>query len=89
MIDEEVRKVIESSYKRAQEILESHLEKLHAMAGALIKYETINDDQIRDIMAGRDPQPPADWDSSVSNPPPRRGPEGDAGSSLGSPAGQH
>ncbi len=89
VIDEEVRKVIESSYKRAQEILESHLEKLHAMAGALIKYETINDDQIRDIMAGRDPQPPADWDSSVSNPPPRRGPEGDAGSSLGSPAGQH
>ncbi len=46
VIDEEVRKVIESNYKRAQEILETNLDKLHAMAGALIKYETIDDEQI-------------------------------------------
>ncbi|MCB1623438.1 MAG: ATP-dependent metalloprotease, partial [Pseudomonadales bacterium] len=88
VIDEEVRKVIESSYKRAQDILETNLDKLHAMAGALIKYETINDEQIKDIMAGREPRPPSDWDDSVSSPPPRHGPEGEPGS-LGSPASQH
>src|SRR5471030_1746850 len=57
-IDEEVRRVIETNYKRAKEILETNLEKLHAMAEALIKYETIADDQIKDIMAGRAPRPP-------------------------------
>jgi cell division protease FtsH len=89
LIDEEVRKVIETNYQRAKTILETNIEKLHAMAEALVKYETIDDSQIKDIMAGRTPQPPAGWDDSMSNPPPRRGPEGDASGPIGSPAGQH
>ncbi len=89
LIDEEVRKVIETNYQRAKVILETNIEKLHAMAEALVKYETIDDAQIKDIMAGRTPQPPAGWDDSMSNPPPRRGPEGDASGPIGSPAGQH
>ena len=61
-----------------------------AMAEALIKYETIDEKQIKDIMAGKAPKPPADWDDSVGTPPPKR-PEGEAegGATIGSPAGQH
>ncbi len=73
-IDEEVRRVIESNYKRARDILESNIDKLHAMADALIKYETIADDQVADIMAGRVPRPPAGWDDSPTAGP---GPGGD------------
>jgi cell division protease FtsH len=64
-IDEEVRRVIESNYKRAHEILDTNLDKLHMMAEALIKYETLADDQIKDIMAGRAPRPPEGWDDST------------------------
>ena len=45
LTDEEVRKVIDCNYARAKSILETHIDKLHAMADALIKYETIGDDQ--------------------------------------------
>jgi len=58
-IDEEVRRVIDTNYKHASDILEREKDKLHTMAEALIKYETIDDDQIRDIMEGRTPRPPA------------------------------
>ena len=64
-IDEEVRRVIESNYKRARSILETNIDKLHAMAEALIKYETLADDQIKDIMSGRAPRPPDGWDDST------------------------
>jgi cell division protease FtsH len=64
-IDEEVRRVIESNYKRAREILHTNLDKLHSMAEALIKYETLADDQIKEIMAGRAPRPPDGWDDST------------------------
>ncbi|MFZ9709622.1 MAG: ATP-dependent zinc metalloprotease FtsH, partial [Steroidobacteraceae bacterium] len=58
-IDQEVRRVIESNYQRARDILQTHLDKLHAMADALIKFETIDDGQIKDIMAGRAPRAPS------------------------------
>ncbi len=85
-IDEEVRRVIESNYTRARDILTGALEKLHAMAEALIKYETIEEDQLKDIMAGRPPKPPSGWDDSLSHRPPM--PPGPlSGAPLGSPAG--
>lgn len=61
VIDEEVRAVIDRNYKRAERILRENLETLHLMAEALIKYETIDDMQIADIMQGKPAQPPADW----------------------------
>ncbi|EQD66310.1 cell division protein FtsH, partial [mine drainage metagenome] len=75
-IDEEVRRVIENNYKTAREILTASLDKLHTMAEALIKYETIEDDQLKDIMAGREPKPPSGWDDTMSHrpPPPAPGP---------------
>jgi len=91
VIDEEIRVLIDANYKRAKEILESNMDKLHVMAEALVKYETIDETQIKDIMNGRTPKPPADWDDSVGTPKAKR-PEGGepAGEPpLGTPAGQH
>jgi cell division protease FtsH len=90
-IDEEIRRVIDINYKRAKDILETNLDKLHAMAEALVKYETIDEQQIKDIMNGKAPKPPADWDDSVGSPPPKRPEGGEAeGSTLGTtPASQH
>jgi len=60
-IDEEVRRIIDSNYERARKILTDNLDKLHGMATALVKYETIDEPQINDIMEGREPRPPVDW----------------------------
>jgi cell division protease FtsH len=86
-IDEEVRRVVDNNYQRAKEILVSALDKLHLMAEALIKYETIDDQQLKDIMEGRTPKPPTDWDDTLTNKPPKAPSEGTPG--IGSPAGQH
>ena len=85
-IDLEVRRVIESNYQRARGILETHLDKLHMMADALVKYETIDESQIKDIMSGKPPQPPADWDESLSGRGTRPRPDAPASGNLGSPA---
>ncbi|WP_290794451.1 ATP-dependent zinc metalloprotease FtsH [Halomonas sp.] len=61
-LDKEVRKVIDGCYEQAREILADNRDKLDAMAEALMKYETIDSTQLRDIMEGRDPRPPEGWD---------------------------
>ena len=61
-IDEEVRKIIDRNYERARKILRKHEKKLHIMAKALMKYETIGSDQVLDIMEGREPRIPEEWD---------------------------
>jgi len=66
IIDEEIRNIIDRNYDRSRRILKENIDKLHAMAKALIKYETIDSQQIEDIMAGRTPRPPADWDDDSS-----------------------
>ena len=90
-IDEEVRKIIDTNYALATEILTTNLDKLHAMAAALIKYETIDEGQLRDIMAGKEPQPPEGWDNSSGGAPATAvggsKPSGEAG--IGEPANQH
>jgi len=64
IVDSEVRNIIERSYQRAEQILKEKIDKLHIMAEALIKYETIGQDQIQDIMAGRPIREPANWRSN-------------------------
>ncbi len=66
IIDEEIRNIIDRNYDRARRILKDNIEVLHAMAEALIKYETIDTDQIADLMAGRTPKPPEGWDDDSS-----------------------
>jgi cell division protease FtsH len=60
-IDREVRSIIDMCYGRAKKILEANRDKLEAMAQALMQYETIDADQIEDIMTGKPPRPPRDW----------------------------
>ncbi|MFA7554055.1 MAG: ATP-dependent zinc metalloprotease FtsH [Spongiibacteraceae bacterium] len=60
-IDEEVRRIIDECYARAQQILEENRDKLELMAEALMTYETIDAAQIEEIMSGRKPSEPANW----------------------------
>jgi cell division protease FtsH len=64
VIDEEIRTLIDACYQEAKGLLEENKGKLHLMADALMKYETIDQEQISDIMAGRAPRPPEEWDDS-------------------------
>jgi cell division protease FtsH len=57
-VDSEIRKIIDEQYARARSILEEHRDQVEAMAKALLEWETIDSDQIDDIMAGRPPRPP-------------------------------
>lgn len=66
MIDAEVRELVARNYERADKILKENIEKLHNMAQALIKYETITISQINDIMAGKEVQEPANWRKQAS-----------------------
>jgi cell division protease FtsH len=95
-IDAEIRAIIDRNYGRAETILKEHMEQLHLMAEALIKYETIDSDQIDDIMKGNTPRPPRDWDEGPSSgqgaKPAVTGSEKgtkDGGEPIGGPAGQH
>jgi cell division protease FtsH len=91
-IEEEVRRVIDENYGQARQILQTNLDKLHAMAEALIKYETIDESQIKDIMAGREARPPEGWDDAGGGPGGRPAvvDTGERGKTpIGTPAGQH
>jgi cell division protease FtsH len=90
-IDEEVRKIIDENYALAEKLLEENIDKLHVMAKALVKYETIGEEQIKDIMEGREPRPPEDWDDTADSdtdtgtPKPEVEPKG----TIGGPASEH
>ena len=91
VIDEEIRKIIDRNYQRARSILEEEEKKLHAMAKALMKYETIDITQVKDIMEGREPKPPEDWDESddsmaVTG---KKKKDSDAVGKIGGPASEH
>jgi len=92
-IEEEVRRVIDTNYGHAREILQTNLDKLHSMAEALVKYETIDESQIKDIMAGRAPKPPEGWDDAGGGGAGGKPVVAEAGerakAPLGTPAGQH
>ncbi|MDO4905115.1 MAG: ATP-dependent zinc metalloprotease FtsH [Lautropia sp.] len=60
-VDEEIRRIIDEQYSLARRLIEENADKMHAMAKALLDWETIGIEQIDDIMAGRPPQPPKDW----------------------------
>ena len=90
LIDSEVRSIIDQCYGTAKQILTENRDKLDAMADALMKYETIDAEQIDDIMAGRPPREPRDWEggSGTSGTPPviqNERPE----TPIGGPAADH
>ncbi len=61
-IDEEIRSFIDRNYKRAEQLIKENIDILHAMAAALMKYETIDKNQIDDLMARRPVRVPEGWD---------------------------
>jgi cell division protease FtsH len=96
IIDEEIRSVIDRNYQRSMKLLNENMDKLHAMSEALIKYETIDNEQIDDIMAGKAPREPQGWSSDQEGPPSsgspvvditKKKPSGDG--KIGGPAEQH
>ena len=57
-VDAEVRRIIDEQYKVARDLIEGNQDKMHALANALLEWETIDSDQVDDIMEGRPPRPP-------------------------------
>jgi cell division protease FtsH len=64
-VDREIRRIIDEQYAIARKHIEDNRDKMHAMAHALLEWETIDGDQIDDIMAGRPPRAPKDWGGST------------------------
>ena len=77
----EVRRIIDQQYTLARSLIEENSDKMHVMAKALLEWETIDAEQIDDIMAGKEPRAPKDWT-------PRVPPSGTGGGSGGAPAGR-
>ena len=75
-VDAEVRRIIDQQYALARKLIEDNQDKMHAMAKALLEWETIDSEQLDDIMAGREPRVNKDW----SPRPPASG--GDSGGSA-------
>ncbi len=67
-VDAEVRRIIDEQYNIARKLIEDNADKMHAMARALLEWETIDGEQINDIMQGKPPRPPKDWPSSSNKP---------------------
>ena len=92
VIDEEIHSLIDNCYQEAKDLLETNQSTLHLMAEALMKYETIDENQISEIMEGREPQPPEDWDDSEPGETVEVEPEAEKPKTkppLGGPAGEH
>ena len=94
-IDEEIRRIIDECYSKAEQILTENRDILEAMKDALMEYETIDNDQVDDLMARRKVRPPRDWherDFDSNSNAKSGGEKPEAGSNvtpIGGPAGEH
>jgi cell division protease FtsH len=77
-VDGEIRRIIDQQYRLARKLIEENRDKIEAMAKALLDWETIDAEQIGDIMEGRPPRPPKPSGSQTPSKPPASsgGPEG-------------
>src|SRR5690349_10956138 len=66
-VDAEVRRIIDDQYNLARRLIEDNKDKMHTMARALLEWETIDAEQIDDIMAGKEPRPPKDFTPRPGN----------------------
>ena len=83
-VDAEIRRILDEQYSVARKLIEKNRRKVEAMAKALLEYETIDADQINDIMAGRKPSPHKDW--VARTPPPSGGDGGGNATATTNPA---
>ena len=65
-VDKEIRRILDEQYAVARKLIEDNKDKMHAMAKALLEWETIDSDQIDDIMEDKVPRPPKDWTPSAT-----------------------
>ncbi len=94
MVDREIRRIIDEQYARARGIIEEYRDKVETMASALLEWETLNAEQINDIMAGKKPRPPegvggGDARGESESKPKRPARKPRVKPSLGDPAGEH
>jgi cell division protease FtsH len=68
-VDGVIRRIIDEQYATARKLIEDNQDKMHAMAKALLEWETIDAEQIDDIMNGKPPRPPKDWSPTNNKPP--------------------
>jgi cell division protease FtsH len=86
-VDAEIRTIIDKQYAVARKLIEDNKDKMHAMAKALLEWETIDADQINDIIEGRDPRPPKQTGpGGGSTPPAGKGAAGPAADPAAAPA---
>jgi cell division protease FtsH len=78
-VDTEIRRIIDEQYARARKLIEDNQDKMHAMAKALLEWETIDSDQLDDIMAGKQPHAPKDWTPRIPPVDSNSGGSGDSG----------
>jgi len=71
LIDEAIKKIIDTNYEKARKILTDNIDKLHIMSQALLKYETINASQVAEIMEGKEITPPENWEEDDSDDKPK------------------
>jgi cell division protease FtsH len=83
-VDREVRRIIDEQYALARKLIEDNKDKMHSMAKALLEWETIDSDQLDDIMSGKEPRPPKDW--LPSSPPSGNGGSGGTPAVAADPA---
>jgi cell division protease FtsH len=84
-VDAEIRRIIDQQYHLARKLLEDNREKVEAMAKALLEWETIDADQISDIMSGKPPRPPKPSNAQSASKPPA-GTSGTEGATAPTPA---
>jgi cell division protease FtsH len=91
LIDQEVRRLIDDAYSSAKQLLEDNIDKLHAMSDALMHYETLDADQLDDIMEGKEPRPPSSWDDDgpASGSTSEKEQDSDSEDPIGGPAVEH
>ena len=65
-VDAVIRRIIDEQYAVARKLIEDNQDKMHALAGALLEWETIDAEQLEDIMQGKAPRPPRDFSPSAA-----------------------
>ncbi|MBE9516757.1 MAG: cell division protein FtsH, partial [Proteobacteria bacterium] len=93
LVDKEIRRIIDEQYDRARHVIEENRDKVEVMTKALLEWETIDAEQINDIIEGKEPRPPqataADSGSDSDTPTGGSAAEKDVKPSMDKPAGEH
>ncbi len=68
-VDSEIRRIVDEQYQLARKLIEDNRDKVEAMAAALLEWETLDAEQIEDIVSGRPPRPPKPASTQTPTPP--------------------